>query len=171
MKIIEKNKIFEGFLNIIQLTLKYKNKTFQRLVMERKNAVAGIIFNKRNRTVIFTKQWRPGSESSLIEIFAGVTDESEDEIESLKMEALEEVGYSLEYIEHINTCYLSPGGSTEKISIYYCEGEYVSKGGGLKEEDEYIEIIEIPLDLIEREEFFDAKTIIAINFIKDKFLR
>ena len=36
MEIIEKNKIFEGFLNIIQLTLKYKNETFQRLVMERK---------------------------------------------------------------------------------------------------------------------------------------
>lgn len=171
MKIIEKNKIFEGFLNIIQLTLKYKNETFQRLVMERKNAVAGIIFDKEKKSFILTKQWRPGSESNIVEIIAGVKDDKEEEITCIKRESLEEVGYQLQHIEHINSCFLSPGGSTEKVSIYYCEGVKVSQNSGLKEEGEFIEIIEIPLKEIDKIDFFDAKTIIAINFVKDKFLK
>lgn len=169
MKLINKEIVFKGFLTIVKLFLEADGEVFERLVLERKNAVAGIVYDKSKNKFIFTKQWRLGSEKDIYEVVAGVNDYDSDESECLKREVLEEIGYSIDNIQHINTCYLSPGGSTEKVSIYYCEGSKVSPGGGLREEGEKIEVIEFSFDEIMNTSFEDAKTIIAVDYIKNKF--
>jgi ADP-ribose pyrophosphatase len=76
---------------------------------------------------------RPGSNSEILEIVAGTLDkENEDAREAMIREIDEEIGYKTDKITLIDECYMSPGGSTEKISIYYCEvSEKIHQGGGL----------------------------------------
>jgi ADP-ribose pyrophosphatase len=77
-------------------------------------------------------------------------------------------------LEHISTFYLSPGGTSERIILYYAEvdGEKTSAGGGLAEEGEDIVNVELSVEdalaQVSSGEIADAKTIIAILWLKDR---
>jgi ADP-ribose pyrophosphatase len=67
---------------------------------------------------------------------------------------------------------MSPGGSSEVITIYFCEvSKKIGAGGGVSEEHEDIDIIEMDREGPEEEtlmttRFRDAKTIIAVNWAR-----
>ena len=62
----------------------------------------------------------------------------------------------------MNDYFVSPGYSTEKIKIYYCEvSEKIGEGGGLATEDENIEIIKMNKNEFLQYQFNDGKSIIA----------
>lgn len=62
---------------------------------------------------------------------------------------------------------MSPGGNTEIITIYYVEvSDKIEDGGGLATEHEEIDIIYMDYDEMISTRFRDAKTIIAINWVK-----
>lgn len=163
---------FKGFFNVDELTLKTKSgQEVRRLVAVRKDAVAAVVYNTVSDKFIFVSQYRPGSNSELIELVAGTLDiPGEDPREAMSRELIEEIGYETDSIKLIDECYTSPGGSTEIISIYYCEvSKQVSEGGGLADHGEEIDILEMSLEDILSTRFKDAKTIIGVNYIKDKF--
>jgi hypothetical protein len=67
---------------------------------------------------------------------------------------------------------MSPGGMTEKIACFvapYAEADRTGKGGGV-DEDEHIEVLEIPfgeaLAMIESGAIADAKTIALLCYAK-----
>ena len=77
---------------------------------------------------------------------------------------------------HAFDAYMSPGGMTEKIACFvaaYGEADRNGTGGGV-DEDEHIEVIEIPFDealtMIERGEIADAKTIALLYYARGKGL-
>lgn len=164
---------YKGFINIDELTVKTRSgKEVKREVMVRKDAVAGIVYDTKKKVFIFVNQWRPGSNQEIIEIVAGTLDvEGEDPRDAMVREIDEEIGYKTDKIVLIDECYMSPGGSSEIITVYYCEvSEQVHQGGGLEDED--IDVIEMSLDEVLTTRFRDAKTIIGVNYIKanlDKF--
>ena len=165
----EKNRVYDGHFKIYELTIESKGKTFKREVLVRKNVVASLVYDTTKDKYIFVSQWRPGSESKLIEIVAGTLEEGEDPIDAMKREILEEVGYKTDLIFKVAQCYLSPGGTTEFIDIFYSEvSEKVSEGGGLEEENEDIEILEFDKKELDKNyednNFLDAKTLISIKF-------
>jgi ADP-ribose pyrophosphatase len=174
MKIIKKEKVFEGFFSLDEITIQNKEKTFTRLVLNRKKAVAGLLYNPVIKKFILVSQWRPGCESEIIEIFAGINETGVDDSMVLQRECLEELGYKIEKKELITQCYLSPGGSTEKVSIFLCtSSQKTEQGGGLIEEDEFIIPIEMSIDELLNYNFEDAKTIIAVDYVrknKDRFM-
>ena len=107
----------------------------------------------------------------MIEIVAGRLESSEDPKEGIIRELEEELGYKPLSIIEVDTFYVSPGGSSERIILFYIEVDEttkISSGGGLISENEDIKIIEISKDKIFETKFYDAKTIIGVSFFERK---
>jgi len=171
--IIDRKNKYNGHLNIDEITYKTKSgKQGKREVLVRKDAVAALLYDTVKDKYILVSQWRSGSSSEMIEIVAGTLDKpGEDPHEAMIREIEEEVGYDTDNIKLIDECYVSPGGSTELISIYFCEvSKKVSDGGGLENELEEIETIELNRDELLTTRFRDAKTIIAVSWARNNHI-
>ena len=165
--VTNRERKYKGFLNIDELTVKTRSgKEVKRELMVRPDGVASVVYDTNLKKFIFVNQWRPASNDEIIEIVAGTCDvEGEDPREAMIREIDEEIGYKTDKITLIDECYMSPGGTSELLSIYYAEvSEKIHKGGGLEYED--IDVIEMDLDEVLSTRFKDAKTIIGINYIK-----
>jgi len=112
-----------------------------------------------------------GNENGMmIEACAGLLD-TENPEECIIRETEEETGYQIKEVRKIFEVYMSPGSVTE--IIYFFVGEYtsdmkVNEGGGLDEEQENIEVLEISfekaLQMIASGEIKDAKTIMLLQY-------
>ena len=154
----------------------------RREVYDRGNGAAILLYNKEKETVILTRQFRlptflNGNKSGMmIEVCAGLLDEHDPEV-CIKRETEEEVGYRIETVEKIFEAYMSSGAVTEILYFFtaaYSPEMKVSEGGGLKDEHEHIEVIEInfskALEMIYTGEIKDAKTIMLLQHAKIKQL-
>ena len=138
---MEKELLYDGYLKIHKVEGKTKNGTqISREVMSRASdnrtddSVAGLIFNPENNKFYLTRQFRTGSMDYMTEIVAGTLEVNEDPKECFKRESIEEVGVEIDKIEYLGEFYVSPGGTSEKIFLYYAEGKEISQGGGLDSE-------------------------------------
>jgi len=132
--------------------------------------------------LLFTEQFRfptvqkgPGW---VIEVFAGSIDPGEAPDATLRRELEEELGYRAEHVEPIATFYVSPGGSSERIWLYYVEtssAARVSAGGGLAAEHEDIRVVSLSLEeartALNQHRVVDAKTIIALQWLFSRSAR
>ena len=172
--IIDRKNKYKGYLNIDEITYKTNSgEEVKRELMVRQNAVAALLYDTIKEKYILISQWRPGSSSKIVEIVAGTLDKpGEDPRDAMTREIDEEVGYATDTIKLIDECYMSPGGSSEVITIYFCEvSKKIGAGGGVSEEHEDIDIIEMDREGPEEEtlmttRFKDAKTIIAVNWAR-----
>jgi nudix-type nucleoside diphosphatase (YffH/AdpP family) len=110
----------------------------------------------------------------LIEACAGLLDNDNPE-ECIKRETEEETGYKISKVEKVFEAYMSPGSVTE--ILYFFIAEYsnemkVTNGGGLADEGENIEVLELSfheaLAMIDNGEIKDAKTIMLLQYIRLK---
>jgi nudix-type nucleoside diphosphatase (YffH/AdpP family) len=88
----------------------------------------------------------------------------------IRAEAEEETGYRLGSIRKIFEAFSSPGSVTEKLHFFVAEYDpsmRVGSGGGLAEEGEDIEVLELPIDaaiaMISDGRIADAKTIMLLQ--------
>lgn len=181
-----KKLVFDDKYKIEEATFRFlrfdgqMSKPERRLVFERGNSSAAIVWNTDTQKILLTNQFRyptydqgPGWMS---ETAAGVIDENEDAEETIRREIEEEMGYKvMDKLTHIATFYASPGVSSEKIALYYVEvssANHSGKGGGLASENEDIKIEEwAPSDLwnaLDNKKINDAKTIIAAQWLQRK---
>ncbi|HEY4651029.1 MAG TPA: NUDIX hydrolase [Pontibacter sp.] len=162
MKVKDRKKVYDGYFKMYELTVEQNGATFTREQFDRGTAVAALVHDTEKDSYILTKQYRIGSESELVEIVAGMVDAGEDPKESIKREIEEEIGYHVDQLEHLYTFYSSPGGTTEKVLLYFAEvSRQHSNGGGKADEHEMIEIVELTADELLQLKTPDAKTIIA----------
>lgn len=167
--IIDRKPKYQGYLNIDEITYRTKSgKEGKRELMVRKNAVAALLYDTVKEKYILISQWRPGSASDIVEVVAGTLDKpGEDPRDAMIREIEEEVGYATDSIKLIDECYMSPGGSSEVITIYFCEvSKKIGAGGGVPGELEEIDTIEMDRDELLSTRFKDAKTIIAVNWAR-----
>jgi GDP-mannose pyrophosphatase NudK len=155
-------------------------RTLNHDVYRHGKAAAVLMYDARRRVVMLVKQFRAGaylSDGALatIEACAGMLDGDPPDVCAIR-EALEETGVVIDKPVHAFDAYMSPGGMTEKIACFvapYGEADRTGKGGGV-DEDEHIEVLEIPfaeaLAMIERGAIADAKTIALLYFAKAKGL-
>jgi ADP-ribose pyrophosphatase len=167
--ILKRELKYNGYLKIEQLTIKTpEGKEIKREVLLKKNAVAALVYNTSSGKYIFARQFRPGPENDILEIPAGVLDiPGESDERCLAREVEEEVGYRIDRLQFITEGYVSPGGTTEMISIYFAEvSQKTGSGGGLATEDEEIEIVELTRAEMLAFSFKDFKTIIAVMWTR-----
>jgi len=149
----------------------------RRLDLVRGDAVAAILFNRVRRRAVLIRQFRYATlsrgEGWITETVAGLIDEGETPEQAVRRETLEEAGYEIEPPRLIACYYPTPGVTSERLFLYYAEtrGEApIAKGGGLAEEHEDIEVVELPLDEafaeLDRGAFADGKTIIGLMWLR-----
>lgn len=152
--------------------------TQSREAYDRGNGAVILLYNKAQNTVVVTRQFRlptyvnGNKDGMLIEACAGLLEKESPE-ECIKREAMEETGYEVGEVKKIFEAYMSPGSVTE--ILYFFVAEYTHKdlrngGGGVKEEEENIEVLEIPftesLAMIEDGRIMDGKTIMLLQYIQ-----
>jgi len=131
----------------------------RRLVFERGDAVAALLFNVDTRSVVLVEQFRipsligrrrddPTTTNGWItEVIAGMINENETAEHAVIRETLEETGYKIKDPLLISKFFSSPGGTSERIFLYFAkvsESERPAKGGGLADED--IRVVQIGVD-------------------------
>jgi len=165
---IKKAKIVHDSFNKNQIEV-------DRLCFERGDSVAVLIKEKDTNCLLFTNQFRYPSIKDgngwILELVAGSLNENEDPKNRLVTEIDEEIGYNLESIELISSFFVSPGGTSERILLYYGEVDSTDRGhsgGGLIDEKEDIELVKIDIEkcntMLSNCQFKDAKTIIALQW-------
>lgn len=150
----------------------------EREAYDRGNGATILLYNKQQKTVILTKQFRAptyinGNETGmLIEACAGLLDQDNPE-DCIKKEVIEETGYEVSNITKIFESYMSPGSVTEIVHFFiaeYSQDMKISKGGGLEHEQEEIQVLELPintaLQMIKSGEIKDGKTIILLQHLR-----
>jgi len=169
MEIKNREKAYDGYFKIYKLTVEQEGETFTREQFERGSAVAALVYDTKSGYYILTRQFRIGSESELVEIVAGMVDEGEEPEQSIKREIEEEIGYTVDRLEHLHTFYSSPGAATEKVTLFYAEvSDQHGEGGGNSHENEHIQIVRYTAEELEALQSPDAKTIIAQQWAKLK---
>ena len=154
--------------------------TQSREAYDRGNGATILLYNKHEKSVILTKQFRMptyingNSDGMMIEACAGLLDNDNPE-DCIKRETEEETGYKINQVQKIFEAYMSPGSVTE--ILYFFVAEYskemkVNDGGGLASEHEDIQVMEMSfedaLHKIESGEINDAKTIMLIQYLRIK---
>ena len=147
-----------------------------REAYDRGNGATILLYNKANQTVILTRQFRMptylngNADGLLIECCAGLLDKDNAE-ECIRRETEEETGYKVTDVKKVFEAYMSPGSVTEILYCFVAEYEKemkVSDGGGVEEESENIEVLELPFarawDMIGTGEIRDAKTIMLLQY-------
>ncbi|MGE5344300.1 MAG: NUDIX domain-containing protein [Candidatus Omnitrophota bacterium] len=183
--IIEKKQlVFNDRFKIEEAYLKYEkfngdlSPTMRRLNFERGDAAAIMVYNTDTQTVILTDQFRYPTygkgDGWLIEIAAGVLDKDEKPEDTIKREMIEEIGYKVNQLVPLYTFFTTPGGSSERIFLYYAEvtnADNVSDGGGIESDGEDIRIVEYTLaelwNALDTGTLQDAKTLIAALWLRN----
>jgi GDP-mannose pyrophosphatase NudK len=154
--------------------------TNTREAYDRGNGAAILLYNKQTRTVILTRQFRlptfinGNPDGMLVEACAGLLDKDQPDV-AIKRETEEETGYKISTVEKVFEAYMSPGSVTEMLYFFiaeYSSAMKVHEGGGLEEEQENIEVLELPVDkamqMLSSGEIKDAKTIMLLQYIRLK---
>lgn len=145
-KTIDSNLMFEGkILHVYKDTIKLPNeKEAFREYIKHIGAVCVIpVTNEGN--VILVKQYRYAVERELLEIPAGKLDYAdEDPLDAAIRELKEETGATAEKVIPLGLYLGSPAILSEKIHMYLATG--LTLGETCPDEDEFLEICEIPLE-------------------------
>ena len=157
----EKKRLFEKHFAMDLYRVSYKKfngattKIFDREIFERgTDAVALLPFDPVTQEVVLIEQFRPGALKDkvspwLIEIVAGMIDIGESEIESAVRELQEESGLIVKPsdLHYVNAVYPSPGGCSEKVTIYIgrISANHLLSHGGLDSEGEDIRVFKLPV--------------------------
>jgi nudix-type nucleoside diphosphatase (YffH/AdpP family) len=147
----------------------------QRETYDRGNGATLLLYQLASRKVVLIRQFRfpayvNGHDGMLVEAPAGLLDKATPE-QRIRAEAEEETGYRVGEVRKVFEAFMSPGSVTEKL--YFFVAEYddslkVSDGGGIEDEGEDIEVLELGFDeamaMIQRGEIVDGKTIMLLQY-------
>ena len=142
---------------------------------DRGNGATILLYDPERRSVLLTRQFRypvyvnGHPDGLLLETAAGLLDADDPET-AIRREAIEETGHEVLELEHVFDCYMSPGSVTERIHFYaarYSPATALHAGGGLVEEGERIDVVELAFDdALARigTDILDAKTIMLLQW-------
>ncbi|GAC1306636.1 MAG: GDP-mannose pyrophosphatase NudK [Mucilaginibacter sp.] len=148
----------------------------EKEVYFRPDAVTALLVDDERKKILLTRQFRlpaflNGSDSGyMVETCAGIIGENESPEQTIHREAEEEIGCKIHDLEKVAGAYTSSGGITEFVHFFiarYNEKDRTGKGGGLKEEGEDIEIVELSFndarEKLKQGAFRDVKTILLLQ--------
>jgi ADP-ribose pyrophosphatase len=185
VEIVQKSRTDFRFFSIEEARLRYErydgtmSAEMVRLNLQRGDAAAAIVHDPAADTVVLVEQFRYSAYEKgpgwLLEIPAGVVEAGKDTdpASTMRRELEEEIGYHVADLRHIRTFYLSPGGSSERVFLYYASASPKDKrsdGGGLLIENEDIRVLVLnTADAFARMksgEIQDAKSLVGLQWLE-----
>ncbi len=185
VKILHTEILSDNWYTLNKVTFEYQKKdgtrqTQSREAYDRGNGATILLYNKKSKTVILTKQFRlptyinGNDDGMMIEACAGLLDKDNPE-DCIRKETEEELGYKISDVRKVFEVYMSPGSVTEILYFFiaeYSKSMKVNDGGGLADEQEEIEVLELDIDkaleMIDSGEVKDAKTIMLLQHVRLK---
>ncbi|WP_284463195.1 GDP-mannose pyrophosphatase NudK [Chryseobacterium sp.] len=185
IKILKTEILSDNWYTLNKVTFNIQKKdgtteTQSREAYDRGNGAVILLYNTTTNTVILTRQFRlptyinGNTTGMLIEACAGLLDNDNPE-DCIKRETEEETGYKISKVEKVFEAYMSPGSVTEILHFFiaeYSNEMKITNGGGLEEEGENIEVLELSFDkaltMIDSGEIKDAKTIMLLQYLRLK---
>lgn len=181
-----RQQVYDGFFQLEEVVLQHErfdgsmSAPMSRLNLERGDGAAVVLHDPARHVLTLVRQFRyPTWEKGPgwpLELVAGVIEAGRDPADVARAEAREETGYDIGALESLGTFYLTPGGSSERIFLYYAAVDQrmrVAEGGGLAHEGEDIEIVEISEEhawrALDEQRVIDAKTLIGMMWIRQRF--
>jgi len=150
--------------------------TQQRETYDRGNGATILLYDFQRATVLLTRQFRfpayvnDHPDGMLVETAAGLLDHDDPET-AIRRETAEELGVRVGELQHVFDVYMSPGSVTERLHFYvapYTPADRETRGGGLVEDGEDIEVVELPfadaLAMITDGRIVDGKTIMLLQW-------
>jgi ADP-ribose pyrophosphatase len=185
VEIIQKSRTDFSFFHIEEAHLRYErydgdmSAEIVRLNLQRGDAAAAIVHDPKADTVVMVEQFRYSTYEKgpgwLLEIPAGVVEahKDADPADTMRRELEEEIGYHVADLRYISTFYLSPGGSSERVFLYYASASPKDKhsaGGGLLIENEDLRVLVMnTANVFERMksgQIQDAKSLIGLQWLQ-----
>jgi ADP-ribose pyrophosphatase len=181
-KIINKEILYSGFFRMEKYCLQHTlyaggwSAAINRELFVRGSCVAVLLYDPERDKVVLIEQFRTGAilqpdRAWLVEIVAGAIEEGETAIEVAYRESIEEAGCEIQELIVINEFYTTPGGASERITLFCGKIDSTQVGGihGLDHEDEDIWVRSVDFDeayrMVESNEIESAIPIIAIQWL------
>ncbi|MFD6276562.1 NUDIX domain-containing protein [Streptomyces sp. NPDC060209] len=150
--------------------------TQQRETYDRGDGAVVLPYDAERGRVLLTRQFRYPAyvnghpDGLLVEAAAGLLD-ADDPPAAIRRESAEELGVALGTLTHVLDAYMSPGSVTECLHFFaapYTPDDRTGAGGGLEEEGEDIEVLELPfteaLAMTRDGRIKDGKTILLLQW-------
>jgi len=180
--LIERETPYQGYFRIDRYTLRHQlfaggmSEPLIREVFERGHAAAMLPYDPERDTVVLVEQFRIGAYAAgrdpwLIEIVAGIVEDGETPHDVALRELGEEAGLTAELVEPIGEVMLSPGGTSETMSLFCARADASGAEGiyGLADEHEDIRVTTMvfadALAAVERGDIVSAPAIIALQWL------
>jgi len=180
---VSRETVYKGFMQLQQVQVKHRlfeggwSETFQRELLVRDQAVMVLLYDPARDAVVLIEQFRIGALEDkhgpwLLEMVAGVVEPGESLEGVAKRESLEEAGCEVQALERVTTVWTSPGGSSEKITLFCGKVDSSDVGGvhGLVEEHEniYVRVVsyEMALQALAAGIIRDATSTIAMQWLQ-----
>ena len=187
-----RSTVYPGFLKVDQVT--YTIPRFAggeveqtREVLERGDSAAALIHDLDSDELVFTEQFRfpvylKGPETTetgkgwILEAAAGSVPSDEHPDQTMRRELMEETGYDVTKLDLIASFYVSPGGTSERIFLFYAPVRKQDlknpHASGLASETEDIVSRRFSrataFAMLDDGKFVDAKTIIGLQWLRLK---
>ncbi|ART82061.1 ADP-ribose diphosphatase [Oceanisphaera profunda] len=182
VKLVAEDVGYQGFFRLLRLTLQHKlfaggwSKKITRELFVRGHAAAVLPYDPIRDEIILVEQFRVGAVYGegnpwLFEVVAGIIDEGETAEAVVHREAQEEAGLTFTSLTPISSYYPSPGGCSERISLFLGEvdASLAPKHGGLSDESEDIRVHRVPrrqaMQWLAEGKLDNASTIIALQWL------
>ena len=187
----KKSRLFDDFFKVDEIIVSHEqidgsmSADQRRLVFERGDAVAVLLLNHDRKSVVLVEQFKvptivgrqvddPNTvDGWILETVAGMVDENETPEAAVIRETREETGYQIRNPKLISQFFSSPGGTSERVFLYFAEvrdSDLVAKGGGLDDED--VKVVHMSLDdLLDRlanGALEDPKLLVAAYWLQDQ---
>jgi ADP-ribose pyrophosphatase len=184
-------RLLDDFFKVYELVVSHEQRDGtmsadeRRLVLERGDAVAVLLLERDSRSVILVEQFkapvligrrredRSTTDRWILETVAGMIDPGETAEAAVIRETQEETGYQIHEPQLIARFFSSPGGTSERVFLYFAEVSAVDRkdgGGGISDED--IAVVYMPLDqLFDRlasGAIEDPKLLISARWLRDR---
>lgn len=182
-ELLGSRELYRGFFKLRRLSLRHERfaggefMAVERELLDRGHAAAVLPFDPRTNRLLLVEQFRVGALDSprgpwLMEIIAGMIGPGETAEEVARREAWEEAHCQLHEMLHIHDYYSSPGGTSERISLFMARADLSAGGGihGLEDEGEDIRAHALDLDQafawLDEQGIDNAMAIIALQWLR-----
>ncbi len=190
--VIERERrVFDDFFKIDEFLVSHEridgtmSAGQKRLVFERGDAVAVLLLNVDIKSVVLVEQFRVAvlvgrrrddqstPDGWIIETVAGVIDANETPEAAAIREVFEETGYQIQQPQLISRFFSSPGGTSERVFLYFAEvtdTDRIGKGGGVDDED--VKVVQLAIDelfdQLDHGSIEDSKLLIGANWLQHR---